>query len=57
MFNSDKQLADIRHKIATVKENRNNHFRRPHDILQILYRREMELSLQVEFLMQPTESC
>lgn len=43
MTNSEKRLYDIRYKIRTVKENRNNHFRFPAEILMVLYKIEMHI--------------
>lgn len=54
MSNTDNQLQDIRWKIATVKENRDNRFKNPRDILVILTLRELELSDNLFFLKQKT---
>jgi hypothetical protein len=49
-MNIDIQINDVRAKIATVKENRNNHFRHPMHILAILSLREMQLEDQLYFM-------
>ena len=54
MTNVEIQLQSIRHKIATVKENRDNRFRCPRDILAILSIREMKLEDSLFFLKQKT---
>jgi protein associated with RNAse G/E len=43
MSNIEKQKNDIRYKIRIVKENHNNKYKYPHDILAILSIREMQL--------------
>lgn len=43
MNNLEKRIYDVRYKIRTVKENRNNHFRFPADILIVLYKTEMQI--------------
>lgn len=43
MSNLEKQKNDIRYKIRTVKENRNNKYKNPRDILAILSIREMQI--------------
>jgi hypothetical protein len=43
MTNIEKRLSDIRHKIGVVKENRNNHFRFPREIITTLTMIEMSL--------------
>ena len=54
MSNVEKQLQDIRWKINTVKENRNNKYRYPRDILILLSIRETELEGNLFFLKQKT---
>lgn len=54
MSHVDTQLQDIRWKIATVKENRDNRFKNPRHILAILSLREMELEDNLFFLKQKT---
>ena len=54
MSNIDNQLKDIRWKIATVKENRENRFQNPRHILAILSLREMALEDNLFFLKQKT---
>ena len=55
MTHTEKTLADIRYKIRSVKENRNNHFRCPINILVVLTRREVELEDQLFQLMAKTD--
>ena len=55
MSNIEKQLNDVRYKIRAVKENRNNHFRCPINILVVLTRREVELEDQLFQLMAKTD--
>jgi protein associated with RNAse G/E len=43
MNNIEKQKNDVRCKIRTVKENHNNKYKYPRDILAILSLREMQL--------------
>lgn len=47
MTNLEKQRNDIRYKIRTVQENRNNKYKYPHNILAILSIREMQIEDQV----------
>ena len=49
-MHTDAQLADIQHKIGIVKENHNNKYRFPKEILRILSLREMELLDNLYFL-------
>lgn len=46
-MNIKNQLADVRHKIHTVKENINWRFKNPKSILVILSMREAQLEDQV----------
>lgn len=46
----DAQLSDVRAKIQKVKENHNNHYRCPINILVVLSRREMELEDRLYYL-------
>jgi protein associated with RNAse G/E len=43
MNNIEKQKNDVRCKIRNVKENHNNKYKYPRDILAILSLREMQL--------------
>lgn len=43
MTHIEKRLADVKHKIATVKENHNNKYRCPKQIITTLTLIEMEL--------------
>lgn len=47
MSNLEKQKNDIRYKIRTVKENHNNKYKNPRDILAILSIREMQIEDQI----------
>lgn len=49
-MHTDDKLAEIQWKIRHVKENHNNKYRHPRDILQILTRREIQLLDQLYFL-------
>lgn len=49
-MNVDKALADVQYKIGVVKENHNNKYRHPVEILAILSLREMQLLDQLYFL-------
>lgn len=53
-MHTDVKLAEIRHKIAVVKEDMNKpcrrHFRHPRHILTILSLREMELEDNLHYL-------
>ena len=55
MSNTEKQLNYVRYKIRAVKENRNNHFRCPRDILVVLSKREVILEDQLFQLMAKTD--
>ena len=49
-MHTDIRLADIRHKIATVKENHNNKYSYPREILIVLSLIETELENNLFFL-------
>lgn len=54
MTHVEKRLADVRHKITKVKENIDNHFRHPTQILIVLTRTEIELENYLFELKQKT---
>jgi hypothetical protein len=49
-MHTDDKLAEIQWKIRHVKENHNNKYRNPRQILAILSLREMQLIDQLYFL-------
>lgn len=47
MSHLEKRLNDIRYKIRTVQENRNNHWRCPREIITTLTMIEMTIEDQI----------
>ena len=55
MTHIEKRLNDVRYKIRSVQENRNNHFRCPREIITTLSLIEIELMDNLEFMKAKTD--
>ena len=55
MTNIEKRINDIRYKIRTVQENRNNKYRCPREIITTLSLIEIELMDNLDFMKAKTD--
>ena len=55
MTNIEKRINDIRYKIRTVQENRNNKYRCPREIITTLSLIEIGLMDNLEFMKAKTD--